>query len=373
MKFIISTLLASQLLILPHLSFRWIKEVGAQVLIILTLCSLIWKRNKSMALFIAWCLLIFFYTKSLMIADAKGAGQFSMNPYAFLNMTNVVLYGIFYYILHQIKINKEQLYKTLGFIAVFQAVYVILQFLQLDQFFNNITRHLMNQTVRWPVGMWGNEALVSWCIAICSPFLLAFKKFRYRLGYCICFGAVCCTKCSAGIAAFILGYIFWLFFNTKLNTRKIAICLLTIVLLSGAWAYKSGKFTYYFNPTHRYAVWKKSVEIWHEMPITGWGLGSYRTLFWQRAPEFRSDGHWAQTHNDYLQTLFETGVVGLGILLSLMWITFYSFWRKRKGLIPITSLFITAMIMFWGFPFRTAIGILPIVALVLFERERDGT
>jgi len=369
MRFIIPLLLASQFMILPNLSFRWIKECSAQIMIILTLCSLIWKKNKSIALFIAWSLFIFFYTKSLMIADATGSGSFHMNPLAFLNMTNVVLYGIFYYVLHQIKIDKDKLYKTFAFIAVFQSVYVILQFLQIDQFFNNITFSLMHQTKRWPVGMWGNEALVSWCIAICSPFLLAFKELRYKLAYVLCFGAVCCTRCSAGIAAFILGFIFFQFFNNK---KKLAIALLILVLLSGAWAYKSGKFTYYFNPTHRFEVWKKSVEIWHEMPITGWGLGSYRVLFWQRAPEFRTDGHWAQTHNDYLQTLFETGVVGFGILLSLLWITFHSFWRKRKGLIPITSLFITSMIMFWGFPFRTALGILPIVALVLFERERDG-
>ena len=49
------------------------------------------------------------------------------------------------------------------------------------------------------------------------------------------------------------------------------------------------------------------------------------------------------------------------------------FWRKRVALIPATCLFITVMIAANSFIFRTAMGILPIVALVLFEKSCDDS
>jgi len=364
MKFLIPLLLVSQFMIFPNLSFRWAKEVSVQVLILFGICSLIWTKNKAIALFVGWNIALFFIFKSLVINDYVPSPEYKVNLLAFFNIINIVLYGVFYYILHQIKLDRKLIFKVFGFIAVFQSGYVIIQFLQLDQFFNNITYSLMGQYKCWPVGLWGNEALVSWCIAICSPYLLAFDKFRFKAGYGLCGIAILCTKVSASIAAFALGFIFWLFFKNK----KAAVILLICVLLIGCWAYFSGQFTYYFNPTHRFEVWKKSIEIYKTRPITGQGLGAYRVMFWKLAPEFRSDGHWAQAHNTYIQTLFESGIIGLGLLLSILFIAFRRFIENRK-VIPATSLLITSMIMFWGFPFHTAIGILPLVGLVLLEKE----
>lgn len=373
MKYILSLLLiSSQLMIFPNLSFRWAKEVVAEALIIIAICHLIWQKNKGIALFVLWNMFLFFMFKGLVINDVAVPQKYSINIIGLLNLVNIVLFGLFYYVLHNIKLDRDLLYKTFGFIAVFQSVYVIVQFCQLDQFFYNIS-YAANQNpvkVDWTVGLWANEALVSWCIALCAPYLLAFKELKFKIGYVICGIAVLLTGCSAGIAAFGLGYIFWLFFNNKIrNSRKIAISLIIGILLVGGVGYKSGKLTEYFNPTHRFQVWKKSIEITKERPITGFGAGSYRQMFFQLAPEFQDDGHWAQAHNDYVQLFFEQGLVGLGIILSIMWMTFLSFWRKRKGLIPITSLFSLAIIAFLGFPLHTAMGVLVIVSLVLYERQ----
>lgn len=383
MKLLLLLFIFSQLVIFPNLSFRWCKELSVQILIIVSICSLIWQRNKCIALFVLWNLFLFFYFKSYVINDYGRNSQYNINFLAFFNIINIVLYGLFYYVLHQIKLNKDLIYKTFCFIAIFQSVYIILQFLQFDQFFYNISLlmgimvdgKLTHFTTNWPVGTWGNEALVSWCIVICAPFFLAFNKLRFKIGYGLCFIAVLMTKCSAGIAGFVLGFLFWLFFKGK---RLIAISLLVLILISGAIGFTSGKLSYYFNPTHRFGVWKKTISIWNGdrkmgggKELTGFGLGSFRVLFWQKAPQYREQGHWTTPHNDYVQVLFEQGIIGLGIILSLMWITFWKFWKKRKGLIPITSLFILSMVAFWGFPMRTAMGILPIVALVLFEVEYE--
>uniref|UniRef100_A0A6M3L1S2 Putative O-antigen ligase n=1 Tax=viral metagenome TaxID=1070528 RepID=A0A6M3L1S2_9ZZZZ len=314
---------------------------------------------------------MFFYMRGLIINDVANVVSYQANLIGILNLINIVLFGMFYFALHNIKLDRDLIYKTFGFIAVFQSVYIILQHFQLDQFFHNISYLSNTNPVRmcWPVGLWGNEALVSWCIALCAPYLLAYKQLRFKVGYGLCGIAILLTKCSAGIAGFILGYIFWLFFNKKRYSRLLAVTLIIVILSVGGLGYTSGKLAEYFNPTHRFQVWKKTIELGKQHGITGWGIGSYRQLFFRQAPEFQDDGHWAQAHNDYVQLFYEQGIIGVGIIVSLLWIAFLQFWRKRKGLIPMTSLVALSIIAFFGFPLHTAMGVLVIVSLVLYERD----
>jgi O-antigen ligase len=380
-KLIIALLIISQIILLPTISFRWIKELSAQIFILIALCFLIWRRNKFISLFVGWNIFLFFVFKSYLINDFNQTVTYNLNVIALLNLINIVLYGFFYYILHEIKLDKDLIYKTFCFIAIFEAIYVILQYLQLDQFFYNFsfTHHFrdgskVEKHLCWPVGTLANEALMSWLLAMLSPFFLAYKELRYKIGYFIVGTAIICTKVSVGIAGFILGFLFWLFFKN----RKLAILFIILVLIGSVFLVLNKNFEYYLSDTHRFLVWKKTLSIWKDMnaEITGCGLGSFRILFWQKAPEFRTDGQWSQVHNEYLQVLFEQGIIGLGIILGLMWFGFYNFWKKREkrvGLIPITSLFIFSLVALLGFPMRTSMGIIPIMSLVLFEKELNGT
>ncbi len=381
-KLLTALLVISQTIIFPNLSFRWAKEVSVQIFIILMLSWLIWKKNKYISLFLVWSLFSFIIYKGILINDVGLKTTYQFNFLSILTIINIILYGFFYYMLHQVKINKEKIYKTLCFIAIFQSIYVIIQKMNLDQFFYQIS-HLTSfpyKNISWPVGTWANEALVSWLIAICSPFFLYFNKLRYKIGYGVCGIAILCTMVTTSIVAYLLGFLFWLFFKH----RKVAVILTLLVLVTGAiisqndgiYNRLSDKLEYFLRDTHRFQVWKKSLELWRPNTIIGNGLGSFRALFALKSPEFASDGYWAQAHNDYIQILFQQGIVGLGIILCLMWTTFYNFWKKRVGLIPITSLVIFSMIAFWGFPTETAMFIIPLLSLIMFEKdveELDGT
>ncbi len=164
MNYIIALLLGVSQTIITPFSFRWIKEMSAQILVIVSLCILIWKKNKWISMFILWNLLIFLLWKSLLITDAKEPIGFNINIMSFLNFINIILFGLFYYILHQLKLNKILIYKVLCGIALFQSLYVILQFLQLDQFFYSISLydpHSPNPLkICWTTGTWANESLV---------------------------------------------------------------------------------------------------------------------------------------------------------------------------------------------------------------------
>lgn len=169
------------------------------------------------------------------------------------------------------------------------------------------------------------------------------------------------------MAMYLVGFLFYLFFTFKRTRPKLAVFLLVnILFVAGLISYDKGLIG---TDPHRVDVWKHAVEIWRPRSLTGHGHGAFKVMVQpQLPPKIQRDGHWAQAHNDYVQILFEQGLIGLGLFLTLMFITLRRFWETRVNLIPITSLVIFAGIMFWGFPLRTAIAVIPLISLVLFER-----
>ncbi len=64
----------------------------------------------------------------------------------------------------------------------------------------------------------------------------------------------------------------------------------------------------------RFKINRDTLHMFTQRPILGWGLGTFETVY----PPFRSfytDFLVDKAHNDYLQLLAETGVVGFGIMV----------------------------------------------------------
>jgi O-antigen ligase len=67
--------------------------------------------------------------------------------------------------------------------------------------------------------------------------------------------------------------------------------------------------------------------MWWARPLIGWGLGTFPTAY----PQFRTfytTFFVNEAHNDYLQLLTETGVVGFGIAVWFLVVTFRRAWAK---------------------------------------------
>jgi O-antigen ligase len=103
--------------------------------------------------------------------------------------------------------------------------------------------------------------------------------------------------------------------------------------------------------TSRPVMWRAGLEIWRERPWLGTGAASYNVLFDQHRPRsFHAEPQW--THNDYLNTLSDYGVVGFGLWAALgggiLWLGWrgvrrlrrekpasgriFDLWRWRQGL-----------------------------------------
>jgi len=69
--------------------------------------------------------------------------------------------------------------------------------------------------------------------------------------------------------------------------------------------------------TGRIAIAKDSLRMLAERPILGWGLGTFPVVY----PSFRSfyTNLWVnEAHNDYIQTLVETGIVGFSVAVAFI-------------------------------------------------------
>jgi O-antigen ligase len=68
---------------------------------------------------------------------------------------------------------------------------------------------------------------------------------------------------------------------------------------------------------NRYQLTVDSVRLIKQRPILGWGLGTFSTVYPQVASWY-GDSFVNAAHDDYLQLLVETGVVGLGLMLLFL-------------------------------------------------------
>ena len=65
-------------------------------------------------------------------------------------------------------------------------------------------------------------------------------------------------------------------------------------------------------------AWSRTVDVFSDFPVAGTGLATFPWAF----PRYRRSGEWAtleETHNDYLQLVSETGVVGILLLAWCVW------------------------------------------------------
>lgn len=77
----------------------------------------------------------------------------------------------------------------------------------------------------------------------------------------------------------------------------------------------------------RLTIDRDAVHMFRERPVTGWGLGAFPTVY----PQFRSfytTFFVNEAHNDYLQLLVETGLLGFGAMMWFLIVLYRSALRK---------------------------------------------
>jgi hypothetical protein len=134
----------------------------------------------------------------------------------------------------------------------------------------------------------------------------------------------------------------------------------------------------------RLTTFERAIEIWQRSPITGVGLGNYGPAVAQD-PLIVPEHGWDIVNNQYLESLAETGIIGLALLLLLWGWTivrsFVSFFTTRDPLIRAIlgglTAALVAMLVQYNF-FSTlyimhiwvAVGLLIALQNIAFAKER---
>lgn len=181
-----------------------------------------------------------------------------------------------------------------------------------------------------------------------SPTLLVGERQARRLRPLFALGALAMVLAlvmtlsrGSWLAAIVATAVFVQLFSDRLSSRwRWTIAALTVaggaglslLLMSsgGAWGVASQRMApHSFGAAlqERVQVWRASLELWRAYPLFGVGLGGWREIF----PHFQYPPRpllaAREAHNDYLEWLCDTGLLGLA--LGGWWL-----WRLRRLLRP---------------------------------------
>jgi O-antigen ligase len=133
-------------------------------------------------------------------------------------------------------------------------------------------------------------------------------------------GSIVLSQSRAGTAAFLgeMVLLLALSLGRRKDLRNAAtlggVCVLVVAFV--AWM-GTPSLWHHFSELHdwmRLAIIKDGIEMFWRKPILGWGLGTFTTVY----PQFRSfytDLFVNAAHNDYLQVLVETGLIGFAAVV----------------------------------------------------------
>jgi len=197
----------------------------------------------------------------------------------------------------------------------------------------------------------GNQMLVGNYLAMVAPACLLFREWRWA--WLLFTGMILLTGNQAGILALGTGLLAFFLVLRRWRWALGLSLLLVGGLVFGFMTWSDGG---------RWAMWTDALRhLAHHQaifdgPLTGLGLGSVRFVFMNAFPRAHM-GAFHALHNEYLEVLFELGVIGLGLLLWALWQTT----RQVRAAIPTRHLAVysamtaaTATVSLVSFPFQVA-------------------
>ena len=155
------------------------------------------------------------------------------------------------------------------------------------------------------------------------------------------------------------------------------ICLVLLLAIKGSWKimalmalsliimlciYKDSPTPILHNPlTSRIPVWLATIKLSNQHPFLGWGIGSYKFMFFPLSGLHTFP--WKQAHNDFLQILFETGYAGLVFSLTALGVLIY---KLRKNITLLIGLGLIFVDMSIHFPFRVGNTVLILICFLAY-------
>lgn len=257
-------------------------------------------------------------------------------------------------IAERIKLDVSSIGRLYIGFAVLNIGMMIFQYFDLDPIFTNVNFDKMQHVEM--VGFLGSRFALGCIGALITPFIFTVSPWACL----IVVPLLIVGKSSTAVAAALFCFMFLMWFK-----NRFVFWSLVLFFIGGAIYYvvfidaPSGQFA------KRFKVWWLGLHMLRGNPLLGHGLGSWLTSGIRSVQENGEPEHWSWAHNEYLQYMFETGVIGI--------ITLYAYFKnfiKKIDLNILTqrtmvaSFLCMAAISVFHFPFH--IGRLASICLLTF-------
>lgn len=345
LKILLGLLAIVPFFILPNMDTREPKMVLALVGAVAVILTVFYLgqfksvKNKWFLAFLAYLPICIFFSPKPGIALM---GMPVANFWVWKASLVFVIFSLFIISIYSIDFkfsDKLLLLKIMFWCGFIMSLYMILQFFGLDQFFTLQNLPVSSLPPSAVIGgTMGHPTIVSPFVAMLIPLGLYFRKYIF-VGVMII--AVCLTKSYIGIGAMVLSLII-LF---ALRNRKSLIIFTALLLLTVS--------IVFINPKAKQVIINRAsgrIEIWNNIiqdiskpivkeqnntyPFTGFSPGSFYYIFHARHP---SNPSFLQAHNEYLELLYDTGIIGLviflGAIITLLWVNLIGLNRYRRHLL----------------------------------------
>lgn len=285
-------------------------------------------------------------------------GDLNMNLWPYVYWLSASFVAVWF--LNQSIEVKELTVRCLMWAACASSVLAFFQMFDLDPIMQYGPTITPDDRIR-PIGMLGQSTKFAAFLAMMLPIAIVYRD--YVSIACIAL-ALAATKSSFGYAAGVAGVLVVLI--DVVGRKRIAY---TVALgVAGLYlAHWSRRFELMFMDNGRYDTWAAAIDAWvrHEFWF-GFGAGSFSAIYHKAFQPWKDGGLFIQAHNDYIQWLFEFGVVGgvvllLGLLLIANHYLFFWWFRflrepgEEKLTLALQGTFAAILVNAIGnFPFQLA-------------------
>jgi len=299
------------------------------------------------------------------------AGTWQWQPFCY-----ILIYMLLIVSVSSLRFSRHEIHKMFSIITVvgvIMAFYVIVQSLNIEQFFTVKPVEIGSPMKPKLMGSLGNSTIVSAFLVMCLPFCYYMRKW-FRALILIIAVLLCNSQMATG--TMIVCFVLYLFIYAPMSRPYLGtFCLCAAIGLTLFGITQPKEFRSRVGDNSRFVMWHKTVKDINSPPInqaitpnmneqqkqyltiqndrtypfTGLGLGSFKIMYSEKHKTFHPDfkrwvyPKWGSPHNFYIHIAYCLGIVGLGLFLIVLWTTLWPALLKIRDAPDILPVFISVI------------------------------
>jgi O-antigen ligase len=260
--------------------------------------------------------------------------------------------------------EKKMLLTIISWVGAVISLYAIFQYFGVDQYFRVVGLQKGEMPDAYQVcGTFGQPTLLASFLAIILPLVVSIRKY---IPAALILIALLLTQSHVAYIAAFISIIILVGVDTRAR-QVISVFLLCSMIVAGSYIIEKNNKS--IPDSGRFGAWSNIVNDAKKYAITGKGLGSFAYVYHDKHPGTGTTSKFKEAHNDFLQFGYETGLIGLGLLLLALGAVIKKA-RNKKYLLA--ALMASVLCAFGSFPYQLGAHIYYTIFIIGLIYAREG-